>query len=82
MAKPDQDFRQTRVIMGASNGDISAPFLSESSTTDNERQVLETLLRHLRLARQDRLTGRVTFEVNMREGGIVDKWVEIRIKEK
>jgi hypothetical protein len=82
VAKPDQDFRQTRAIMGAGNGDIPVPFLSESATTDSERQVLETLLRHLRLARQDRLTGRITVEVNMREGGIVDKWVEVRTREK
>lgn len=50
--------------------------------TDNEQAFLATVRKHLLVARKDKANGEISFIAHLKEGGISDKYVACRLKEK
>lgn len=55
---------------------------SEPVATDKDEVVIEMLRRHLTLARSQKRTGTLCFELKMYLGGVTDKYVSTRFQEK
>ena len=49
--------------------------------TDAERAVAEMVLRNLIKLRPDKICGEVAFRLTLNEGGIRDKWLEMRARQ-
>jgi hypothetical protein len=56
--------------------------LHESSPTKHELDVLDMVRRCLVEERFNKSTGKLTFEVDLQDGGITNKWYGRRMKER
>jgi hypothetical protein len=59
----------------------STPALREE-LTQADRDLLNLLLRHLMGARERKVTGRMTLELDLQDGSVTAKWVTLKAKEK
>lgn len=50
--------------------------------TEAEQATMDMVLRYLREARERKATGKLTFEIEVHEGGITGKWASPRYREK
>ena len=47
-----------------------------------EKEILEMVLVRLREVTSAKATARLTFEIEVRDGGIMDKWSQSRVRER
>lgn len=51
-------------------------------TTEQERNFLEMVKKHLMECRRKKMSGKLSFEADMRDGGIMDRWMTLRVRER
>ncbi len=56
--------------------------LEEDCLTDQEKAALETVRQHLLEGRRRKKTCEFEFKVQMKDGGIMDRWTTVRAREK